>query len=89
MLDRVRELAAGPGTLGARFGERLLEIGGLERATLLGAQAFTSLIPYLVVASALVPTEDKDFSATIIERFGLEGRAADGVQALFATAGEV
>lgn len=89
MLDRVRELAAGPGSLGARFGERLLEIGGIERATLLGAQAFTSLIPYLVVASALVPTEDRDFSETIIERFDLEGSAAEGVRSLFASAGEV
>ena len=62
----------------------------MERGTVLGAQAFTALIPYLVVASALVPrSENESFADTLIERFDLEGRAADGVRALFATAGEV
>ena len=62
----------------------------MQRATILGAQAFTSLIPYLVVASAVVPTNnDESFADTVIDRFDLEGRAADGVRALFATAGEV
>jgi membrane protein len=52
--------------------------------------ASAPLIPYLVVASALVPrTENESFADTLIERFDLQGRAADGVRALFATAGEV
>jgi membrane protein len=69
---------------------RLAEIGGVQRATLLGAQAFTSLIPYLVIASALVPRrEDESFADVLVDRFDLEGRAADGVRALFASAGEV
>jgi membrane protein len=90
VLDRVRELTVAPGSLPGRLLARLTEIGGVQRATILGAQAFTSLIPYLVVASALVPTNnDESFASTIIERFDLEGRAADGVRALFATAGEV
>jgi membrane protein len=90
VLDRIRELAVAPGSLPGRLLARLTEIGGVQRATVLGAQAFTSLIPYLVVASALVPTnEDESFADTIVERFDLEGRAADGVRALFASAGEV
>lgn len=90
MLDRVRELASAPGSLLGRLLVRLAEIGGVERGTVLGAQAFTALIPYLVVASALVPrSENESFADTLIERFDLQGSAADGVRALFATAGEV
>jgi membrane protein len=90
VLDRIRELASAPGSLLGRLLARLAEIGGVERGTVLGAQAFTALIPYLVVASALVPTsEDESFADTIIDRFDLQGRPADGVRALFASAGEV
>lgn len=90
MLDRIRELASGPGSLLGRLLRRLAEIGGVERATVLGAQAFTALIPYLVVASAVVPrSENENFAETLIDRFDLEGRPADGVRALFASAGEV
>lgn len=62
----------------------------MERGTVLGAQAFTALIPYLAVASALVPRgTNESFADTVIERFDLKGRPADGVRALFASAGEV
>jgi membrane protein len=90
VLDRIRELASAPGSLVGRLLARLAEIGGVERGTVLGAQAFTALIPYLVVASAVVPKgANESFADTIIERFDLEGRPADGVRALFASAGEV
>jgi membrane protein len=90
VLDRIRELASAPGSLVGGLLARLTEIGGVERGTILGAQAFTALIPYLVVASALVPTEgDESFADSIIQHFELEGRGADGVRALFASAGEV
>ncbi len=90
MLDGIRELARAPGSLLARLLRRLTEIGGVQRATILGAQAFTSLIPYLVIASALVPTvRNESFADSIIDNFDLEGQAADGVQALFASAGDV
>jgi membrane protein len=90
VLSRLREFASAPGSLLGRLLARLAEIGGVERATVLGAQAFTALIPYLVVASALVPrSEDESFADVLIDRFDLEGRPADGVRALFASAGEV
>jgi membrane protein len=90
MLDRARELASRPDSLLGRLGVRLAEIGGVQRATVLGAQAFTSLIPYLVIASALVPTaRNESFADTLVHNFGLEGSAAEGVHALFASAGEV
>jgi membrane protein len=90
VLGKIRDLANAPGSLVPRLLVRLAEIGGVQRATLLGAQAFTSLIPYLVIASALVPRrEDESFADVLVENFDLEGRAADGVRALFASAGEV
>ena len=70
MLDRVRELASAPGSLLGRLLVRLAEIGGVERGTVLGAQAFTALIPYLVVASALVPRSEAG-----LRRAALPGRA--------------
>jgi hypothetical protein len=90
MLDKARDLASKPGSMLGRLALRLTEIGGVQRATVLGAQAFTSLIPYLVIASALVPTaRNESFADSLIDNFDLEGRAAEGVRALFASAGEV
>jgi hypothetical protein len=90
MLDKARDLVSKPGSLLARLALRLTEIGGVQRATVLGAQAFTSLIPYLVIASALAPTaRNESFADSLIDNFDLEGRAAEGVRALFASAGEV
>jgi membrane protein len=43
-----------------------------------------------VIASAVVPNaKNESFADSLIENFDLEGQAADGVQALFASAGEV
>jgi membrane protein len=90
MLGRARELASAPGSMLGRLLIRLAEIGGVQRATVLGAQAFTSLIPYLVIASALVPTvRNESFADSLVDNFNLEGSAAEGVRALFASAGEV
>ena len=65
-----------------------MEIAGAQHATVLGAQAFTSLIAFLVVASVFAPG-DADLSERIIDRFGLEGESARSVGALFADSGKV
>jgi membrane protein len=74
------------------FGEasfrRFLEVEGTLQATVLAAQAFTSLIPFTVVAAAVGPGED-DIGDRIVERFGLEGNAARSVKELFGDAGQV
>lgn len=74
------------------FGEqclrRFLEVEGTMQATVLAAQAFTSLIPFLVVGSAVGPGEG-DIGDRIVERFGLEGSAARSVKELFGDAGQV
>jgi membrane protein len=66
---------------------RFIGIEGTQQATILGAQAFTSMIPFVVVASAIAPG-GSDIADSIIDRFGLDGRSADSVRSLFASAGE-
>lgn len=67
---------------------RFVDIEGAQLATVLSAQAFTSLVPFLVVASAFGPGAD-GLADRIIERFGLEGDLAESVRALFNDAGQV
>jgi membrane protein len=67
---------------------RFLDVEGPQQATVISAQAFTSLIPFLVVGSALAPGSG-DLADKIVDRFNLSGDAADSVAALFNTEGEV
>jgi membrane protein len=54
----------------------------------LASQAFTALIPLLLLASALAPADDRDIvSGGIIRRFQLSGGAADAVRQLFEHSG--
>jgi membrane protein len=80
-----------PGAV-VQFGEesfrRFLDIEGTLQATVLAAQAFTSLIPFTVVAAALGPGEG-DIGDRIVDRFDLEGSAARSVEQLFGDAGQV
>ena len=66
---------------------RFLAIEGAQQATVLAAQAFTSLIPLMVVAAAASPGSS-DLADRIVDRFGLEGESARSVHQLFASAGE-
>jgi membrane protein len=65
---------------------RFISIEGAQQATVLAAQAFTSLIPLMVVAVAFSPGSS-DLADRIVERFGLEGESARSVHQLFASAG--
>ena len=52
---------------------------------MLASQAFTALIPLLLLASAWAPADNRDIvSVGIIRRFQLSGGAADAVRQLFA-----
>lgn len=73
---------------GVRAARRFVQIEGAQQATVLAAQAFTSLIPFLVVGAAFGPG-DGDLADRIVERFGLEGKSADSVEALFNSSGDV
>jgi membrane protein len=80
-----------PGAV-VEFGEeslrRFLEVEGTLQATVLAAQAFTSFVPFTVVAAAVGPGEG-DLGDRIIDRFHLSGSAARSVEALFNDAGDV
>lgn len=82
------DLAALAPRLQASFAGRCLRgfvaLEGVDRALVIAAQAFTALIPLLILASALAPKGQRDAVAnTVIRRFGLEGDAASAVQTLF------
>jgi len=80
-----------PGELvdfGTRSLRRFVDIEGAQHATVLAAQAFTSLIPFTVVAAALGPG-DEELSERIVDRFGLDGSAARSVRTLFNDSGQV
>jgi membrane protein len=85
---RLPAIPRGVVDFGLRSLRRFVEIEGAQMATVIAAQAFTSLIPFLVVASAFGPG-DEDIADRIVDRFGLEGSSARSVQQLFNSAGEV
>ena len=61
-----------------------MTLQGIDRATTIAAQAFTALIPMLILASGLSPADDPDLvSGVLIRKFHLGGSAADAVRELF------
>jgi len=63
---------------------RFLAVQGVDRAMALAAQAFSALIPLLIVYSAVVSRGDGNrFADQVIERFELEGATARTVQEAF------
>jgi membrane protein len=82
-LVRLRNLAA-------PFGERLVEVELFDRAVALASQAFVALIPFMVVAAAVLPgKEEKSVADSIVKRFELEGDSAEAVQLVFSQPAEV
>jgi membrane protein len=66
-----------------------LALQGIDRATALSAQAFTALIPLLLVVSAISPSDSREIvSDAINDKFELAGSAADDVEQLFARPGD-
>jgi uncharacterized BrkB/YihY/UPF0761 family membrane protein len=62
-----------------------LAVQGLDRAVVIASQAFTALIPLLLLASALLPSNDATrVSDALVRRLGLEGGAAASVERVFA-----
>ena len=63
---------------------RFAEMQGIDRCVVLSSQAFTALIPLLILAATLAPTGSEDrISQVVIRRFGLEGEGAGAVTTLF------
>jgi membrane protein len=64
------------------------EIQGIDRAMVLASQAFTALIPLIILTTALLPTDSHASMADgIIRKFALTGDAAAAVTTVFAGSG--
>ena len=62
-----------------------VEMQALDRAMVIASQAFTALIPLLILVSAVLPAASATLvSDSIIRRFGLTGDAARSVEVVFA-----
>jgi membrane protein len=80
----VRVLLAPASPLGAWL-ERLLAVQAPDRAVALGAQAFSALIPLLIVYGSVVPVVDaQSFAAGIAKHLGLTGSAAQSMREVLA-----
>lgn len=69
---------------------RFVSVQGVDRAMALGAQAYTALIPLLIVYASLLPrAESEDFADVMIKEFELRGSTAASFKRAFAPAGDV
>jgi membrane protein len=76
-------------TFAGRCVGSFLAVQGIDRAMALAAQAFTALVPLLLMVSALAPSDNRDLvSDAIINKFHLSGSAAQDVDELFARSGD-
>jgi membrane protein len=65
--------------------EGFLELQGFDRAVALAGQAFTALIPLLIVYAAITSdASGRDFADQIINAFDLKGAAAQNIRQAFA-----
>ena len=65
---------------------RFVRLQGMDRCIVLSSQAFTALIPLLILVGAFAPAGQEDVVAqSLIRKFGLEGDSADAVTQLFST----
>jgi membrane protein len=63
---------------------RFLAMEGIDRCIVLSSQAFTALIPLLILVATLAPGGESDVIATgMIRKFGLSGDSAAAVTQLF------
>lgn len=71
-----------------RCARSFLEMEGIDRAMVISAQAFTALVPLLLLVSELSPAHGENASAqALIRRFHLTGDSAHLVQEVFARPG--
>ena len=68
--------------------QRFVRMEGIDRSLVLSSQAFTALIPLLIVVATLAPPGGPEVVArTLITKFGLSGSSAESVEQLFAISG--
>lgn len=89
-MDRLRALVHRLDmTFLGRCTRSFLALQGVDRAVVLASQAFTALIPLLLLVGALAPADHRNaVSDAIIGRFRLSGDVADEVRRLFEHSGD-
>jgi membrane protein len=76
------------GSFVGRCVRRFLLMAGIDRCIVISSQAFTALIPLLILVSAMAPAGQDDVVAqSIVARFGLTGDSAAAVEQLFSIPG--
>jgi membrane protein len=75
----VRTVAWMRGLLG-----RLISLEIVDRSLVIGAQAFSALIPLLIVLASWTSKDGRTFADSIIRKFELSGDSADAVRRTFA-----
>jgi membrane protein len=64
--------------------QRFVAMAGIDRCVMLSSQAFTAIIPLMLVISVYAPSGETDVVAeSLIRKFGLTGDAATAVEQLF------
>jgi membrane protein len=61
---------------------RFLEVNGRDRTLVMASQAFTAIIPLIIVAASFA-SSDTAVADALIERFQLTGESAEALQSLF------
>jgi len=90
LAGRTGRLIAAPLQFGRDCFVRFIGLQGFDRAVALAAQAFTALVPLLIVYSAVVSQRTgRDFADELVQIFGLEGSSAADLRRAFAPATEV
>jgi len=73
-----------------RIWERLLENEFLDRSVALGAKAFVSFFPFVIVVAAFVgPRLRRSLRATLVSRLGLSGDSVTVVKQAFASSSDI
>jgi membrane protein len=67
-----------------RVVDRLLLLEVIDRSLVVGAQAFSALVPLLIVIASIGSRDGRSFAEALIARFDLEGEGADAVRSAFA-----
>jgi membrane protein len=85
-----RRVMLGQIRLVRRSVQHFIAMDGFDRSMALAAQAFTTLIPLLIIVAATLEAGDgKNLGDRIIERFGLSGATADAVHRALPPTGTV
>lgn len=68
--------------------DRLMAFEIIDRSLVVGAQAFSALIPVLIVIASWGARDGHSMGASMVRRFGLSGEGAQAVQRAFASPAE-